>query len=535
MKLAASNFSGDTTPMWMNTNIYKPVGASLPLSTEVCVVGSGIAGLMTAYFCAPEGRSVCVLDCGPLLGGQSGRTTAHLSYVLDERFQHLIRNFGEERTTRLMESHQIAIDKIERIVHQEKIDCDFSREKGILFLSPDKSLELLEKEIDACYRIGIQDVEMLNDFEKSGLGPCLKFNSQAQFHPVKFMSGLLEALEKMSVTIHPYVRVEEIHDGEPCEVKTSRGTSIKAQHVVVATNTPINDRFAIHTKQAPYRTYAIAAPIPKGSLPRALYWDTAEPYHYIRLQQMEGSDFDMAIVGGEDHKTGQDLDAEHRFKELEKWAKEKIPGFKNVNHRWSGQVWEPIDQVAFIGRNPGEKRVFVSTGSAGLGMTYGVITGLLLTDLIHDRKNPWESLFDPSRKPFGSTLEFLKENLNVADQYLDYFRGSDVDGVKSIDKDEGAVIQDGLHKVAVYRDEVGQLRQFSAVCPHLGGVVHWNNAEKSWDCPCHGSRFNTKGEAITGPANSSLKAWKQNIESAEQVSVTTQPALPNLPENDLSI
>lgn len=521
MKKPASHFSGETTPYWMNVNIYSPLGERIPLSTDVCVVGAGIAGLTTAYFCAKEGMSVCVLDSGPIAGGQSGRTTAHLTSIMDDRFQYLIRHFGEDKTMRITESHQVAIDQIENIIKTENIDCDFSRLDGYLFLSPDETLEFLERELNASYRVGLQNVELINDFNHSGIGPALKFSHQAQFHPIKYINGIVRILEKLGVTIHPYVRVEEIADSSPCRVTTVSGKVIKCGSVVVATNTPINDRFAIHTKQAPYRTYAIAARIPHGEIPRALYWDTGHPYHYVRLQESYDNDHDVVIVGGEDHKTGQEENPEQRFKNLEAWTKKMFPKVKSVFQKWSGQVWEPVDSLAFIGRNPGEQNVFICTGDSGQGMTYGAIAGMLITDLILGRSNPWEKLYEPSRKPFSSPVQFIKENINVADQYLEYFRSASTESVSEIDRNEGAILQDGINKIAAYRDEKGHIHQFSAVCPHLGGIVHWNKVEKSWDCPCHGSRFNAQGEPITGPANSCLKPWKDFVEDEQTITPIT--------------
>jgi len=526
MDNVSSHFSGLTTPYWSTVKVYSPIGSAIPLTTDVCVVGAGIAGLTTAYYCAKQRLSVCVLDAGPIVGGQTGRTTAHLTYVMDDRFQNLVQHFGEEKTARITESHQVAIDQIETIIRTEKINCDFSRLNGFLFLSPDQTLDFLEKELSACLRIGLQNVELVNEFESSGIGPALRFNHQGQFHPIQYINGLIKALENMNVSIHPFVRIDEVIDGEPCTLKTASGKTIKAASVVVATNTPINDRFVIHTKQAPYRTYVVASQIKKGVLPLALYWDTGDPYHYVRFQNSTDPNFEMIIVGGEDHKTGQEDHPELRFRALENWAKELFPEVEQFNYRWSGQVWEPVDSLAFIGRNPGEKNVYIVTGDSGQGMTYGTIAGLLISDLIQGRENPWEKLYEPSRKPIHSAIEYFRENFNVADQYLEHLKAAPVESISQIELDEGAVIQDGLNKIAVYRDEKGFTRQFSAVCPHLGGIVHWNNVEKTWDCPCHGSRFNTSGEPVNGPAKSCLKPWKQLIEEKEIVKI---------PDRDISI
>jgi len=311
--------------------------------------------------------------------------------------------------------------------------------------------------------------------------------------------------------------VDRIDGGSPARVKTRAGPVVTADAVVVATNTPINDLVAIHTKQAPYLTYAIGAPVPHGAVPKALYWDTGiaaeghpTPYHYIRLQAGADTAFDTLIVGGEDHKTGQADDTADRHARLEAWARERFPMIREIRFRWSGQVMEPVDGVAFIGRNPmDEANVFIATGDSGMGMTHGTIAGILLTDLILGRENPWATLYDPSRKTLRAIGQFAKENLNVARQYGDWLTGGDVSSPDEIAPGSGAVVRRGLTKLAVYRDEQGALHERSAVCPHLGCIVDWNHSEKTWDCPCHGSRFDREGRVINGPANGDLAELKK--------------------------
>jgi Rieske Fe-S protein len=290
---------------------------------------------------------------------------------------------------------------------------------------------------------------------------------------------------------------------------------VTATAVVVATNTPVNDRFAIHTKQAAYRTYVIGVHVPRDSVPKALYWDTAQeaslangfgpiPYHYLRLQNVSPVQ-DLLIVGGEDHKTGQADDPEARWNRLEAWTRERFPMATDVTYRWSGQVMEPVDGLAFIGRNPAdEPNIYVATGDSGNGMTHGTIAGILLTDLILGRENPWATLYDPARKSLRALGDFAKENLNVAAQYVDWAAAGEVKSAAEIAPGTGGVIRRGLKKVAIYRDEQKSLHEFSAICPHLGCIVAWNSAEKTWDCPCHGSRFDKLGTVINGPALANL-------------------------------
>jgi nitrite reductase/ring-hydroxylating ferredoxin subunit len=292
-------------------------------------------------------------------------------------------------------------------------------------------------------------------------------------------------------------------------VITDKGFTISAKNIVVATNSPVNDRVTMHTKQAPYRTYVIGAVIPKGTFPKILLWDTLDPYHYVRIQENHGgeddNEHDILIVGGEDHKTGQDDNPESRFEKLGKWAKERFPSIQSIPYQWSGQVIEPVDSLAFLGRNPGEENVYIITGDSGHGMTHTTIGAMLVTDQIMERPNEWEFLYHPGRISISSTKEFLKENLNVAAQYLDWFKGDQVENVESIEPGTGAVIRKGLKKLAVYKGINGSVTTCSAVCTHLGGVVRWNDLEKSWDCPCHGSRFSPEGKVLNGPAINDLE------------------------------
>jgi Rieske Fe-S protein len=272
---------------------------------------------------------------------------------------------------------------------------------------------------------------------------------------------------------------------------------------------------AIHTKQAAYQTYVIGARVPLGSVTRGLFWDTPDPYHYVRIETVGtgAAAYDVLILGGEDHKTGQEDDANKRFGALERWTRHRFPMVEGIEYRWSGEVMEPIDGLAFIGRNPLDaNNVFVATGDSGNGMTHGTIAGMLLTDLILERKNPWESIYDPSRITLKALPEFAKENLNVARQYADLVVAGDVESEDEIKPGAGAIIARGLHKVAVYRDPRGEVHEFSAVCRHLGCIVNWNTLENTWDCPCHGSRYDALGKVFQGPANSDLAKEEQKAE-----------------------
>ncbi|HJZ80250.1 MAG TPA: FAD-binding oxidoreductase, partial [Pyrinomonadaceae bacterium] len=393
--------SGTTTSIWIAT-ARTPVETVLNKDTRanVCIIGAGIAGLTTAYLLACEGKSVVVLDDGPIGGGMTARTTAHLTNALDDRFYELERLFGEDGSRLAAASHAAAIDQVEAIVREEKIDCEFERLDGYLFLPPNGRLKVLEDELAATHRAGLTEVRLLETapLEFFDTGPCLHFPRQAQFHPLKYLTGLALAIERDGGRIFSATHADEVEGGDDAYVTTTAGYRVTADTIVVATNSPINDRFAIHTKQAPYTTYVIGARIPKGSVPAMLLWDAPsdlwQPYHYIRVES--GDDSDVLIVGGEDHKTGQKHDGAQRWGKLEQWTRNRFPMVEEVEYRWSGQVMEPVDCLAYIGRNPADAdNVFIATGDSGMGMTHGTIAGLLLTDLIMDRKNPWTELYDP--------------------------------------------------------------------------------------------------------------------------------------------
>lgn len=521
MKEQNINPGGDTTSVWQGT-FEMPTYPALDRDAraDVCVVGAGIAGLSTAYLLAKSGSRVIVLDDGPVGGGESGRTTAHLTNAMDDRIYVLEHVHGEGGARRIVESHGAAVDCIEQIVARERIDCDFERVDGYLFLGGGDSERVLDEELAAAHRAGMEGVAKLDGVPDMSFafGPCLRFPNQAQFHALKYLSGLAEAIVRAGGRIHCDTHVSSVEGGSPCKVKTDRNHTITADAVCVCTNASITDMFRTHVKQAPYRTFVIAAVVPRGSVPRGLYWDTPDPYHYVRLQRLEpplgtalddATQYDALIVGGEDRKTGHSDDAEERWRCLESWMRERWPQAREVVYRWSGQVLEPNDYIAFIGRNPdGAENVYMASGDSGQGMTHGMIAGMVLSDLARGQSNPWTTLYDPHRISLRARPieEFAKENADVALRYAkDFVTFGDVRTEADIPRGEGRILRLGLKKVAAYRDPQGAVHMRSAACTHLKCIVQWNSAEKTWDCPCHGSRFDPFGTAVNGPAISDLE------------------------------
>src|SRR5688572_25279216 len=328
--------NGRTTSIWMTTAMPREASLASDERADVCIVGAGIAGLTTAYLLAKEGKRAIVVDDGPSAGGETCRTTAHLVSALDDRFYHLERLHGAEGARFAAQSHAAAIDKIELIIRDENIDCDFTRLDGYLFVPPGDDLAQLENELKAAHRAGLTDVARVQraPITTFDTGPALRFPRQGQFHVLKYLNGVADAAKRRGGVIYNGTHVDRMEGGKSARVETSRGV-ITADAVVVATNSPVNDLVAIHTKQAAYRTFVVGARVKRDSIPQILLWDTPDPYHYVRLQRADGHD--VLIVGGEDHKTGQANDAEERFQRLQQWARERFPHVERFEFQWSGR------------------------------------------------------------------------------------------------------------------------------------------------------------------------------------------------------
>lgn len=506
--------SGSNISFWLDSVEpirYSPLGTSL--KTEVVIVGAGIAGLSVAYCLSKAGKQVVVVEDGFVGSGETGRTTAHLVNALDDRYAEIERVLGEEKCRLAAESHTEAINFVEKVVRDEHIECDFKRVDGFLFLHPTDEAKTIDEEFVATNKHGIRTEKIQGIPGITGeTGVGLRFPNQAQFHPLKYLKGLADCIIRNGGAIYTETHIEGIS-------KTgirSKNFVVEADHIVVATNTPVNNWVTMHTKQFPYRTYVIGGLIPKDSIRPGLWWDTGniksewvtDPYHYVRLQPYDDK-HDLLIAGGEDHKTGQS-DKEHiredqRYAKLERWTRNHFPSMKEIVYQWSGQVLEPVDLMAFIGKNPGDKNVYIATGDSGNGMTHGTIAGMLISDLILGRDNPWEKLYDPSRITVKAVPDFLKEVGNMTAQFLDYFEPGDIKSLDDLRAGEGGIVTLNGKKVALYKDEAKVIHAFTAICPHMGCVLQWNRDEHSFDCPCHGSRFTCQGAVVNGPAKDDLQ------------------------------
>ena len=467
---------------------------------DVAVVGAGIAGLSVAYELAKAGRRVIVIDRGEIGGGQSARTTGHVSADLDDFYYELIKLRGLDESKRYYASVAEALDRIETICRVEGIENAYTRVDGFLYCAPGDPQQILDDELEACRQIGFPGVELVAQAPVPGrdVGPAIRFPNQGRLHILNYLNGLVRAIEANGGAIYGDTACTATsEEGEQAVVETERGT-IRAEHAVVCTDSPISD-LPIHAKQAPYRTYAIAGRVLAGSVPDVLAWDTMDAYHYARIEPM-GDGQDALIVGGEDHKSGEEQDQPHRFERLEAWTREHYPSFGQVEQRWSGQVYEPIDYLPFTGLAHGRKRTWIHTGDSGQGLSNGVAGSLVLKDLVLTGSSRYADVYDPRRVSGGSIGNAAEAIGNTVANLTGYLTPGEVGSVDEIAPGEGALVRAGLKKHAAYRDEGGTLHVRSATCTHAGCIVKWNGFERCWDCPCHGSQFAIDGAVLQGPA-----------------------------------
>lgn len=471
---------------------------------DLVVIGGGMAGLSVAYEALLKGREVTVIDRGPIASGMTARTTAHLASALDDRYFNFIAMRGEENARLLYQSTAAAIDRIEEIIGQESIDCDFARVPGYLFLGEGDVLDTLEKEIEACRKIGFGGVTWRTSAPGFDSDRCLRFPDQARFHPLKYLHGLARAIIARGGIFRPHTAVDSItQEGKDVAVKTRSGHTILARDVVSATNAPIAGRLTLQAKMAPYRSYAMAFTVAKDQVADALYWDTLEDYHYVRLQP--GDDQDHLIVGGADHKTGEADNAHARFDALELWAGSRFGDLSEPTHKWSGQVLEPVDYAGYVGRDPDNDHIYFVTGDSGQGITNGALAGLLIPELFDGGDHPWRKLYDPARVSLKATANFLAENATALKSYAEHLGGPLLDSAEVLQPGEGGLLRDGANVIAAFRDDQGELHRVSSKCSHVWCTVHFNSFERCWDCPCHGSHFDVDGQELCAPATAPLE------------------------------
>jgi len=489
------------TPLWTPSDT-PPARAPLhqDLTVDVAVVGAGITGVTAAYLLKQAGLRVAVLESRRVGSGETKRSTAHLTEVLDLRFRKLRSRFGRDGAKLAVEGHGAAIDQIESLVGTLHLDCGFARVSGYLVAETAQEIEGLEDEAAVARELGLTPALVESVPLPLRIRRALELERQAQLNPRVYLDALADRVDGEGSQIFETTHVKDIEDGEPCRVVTDRGV-VKARAVVVASGVPVSNQVFIHLKLAAYRTYALAVKLP-APVPAGLVWDMKDPYHYVRGQVVGGAPY--LIIGGEDHKVGEHDDTTEPFARLETYAAERLGvTAAPTDHRWAGQIIEPADGLPYVGQNALSKHLFVATGYSGNGITGGTWAAMVLADQVRGVENRWSKLLDATRiKPLASAGAVAAENVDypkhlLHDRLVHLGHRREMEEIAA---GEGAVLSvDGV-KLAVYRNGEGELSALSPVCPHLGCFVHWNTAEKSWDCPCHGSRFDAHGRVLNGPA-----------------------------------
>jgi glycine/D-amino acid oxidase-like deaminating enzyme/nitrite reductase/ring-hydroxylating ferredoxin subunit len=483
------------------------------IAVDVLVVGAGITGITAAYLLKRAGCSVALVDKERCLAGDTSYTTAHLTCVTDVPLSDLVSSFGRDHAQAVWDAQLAALDTIDRIVWREQIKCGFDWVPAFLF---NPSADMVEGTEQPALDLA-REAELARDlgFDASHVDrvplfdrPGVRFENQAKFHPRRYLAALLRLVASgKGCRIFEHTNVVEI-EGTPITATTDEGCRIHCEHAFIATHVPLQGKAGLvpatvlQSKLAPYSSYVVGGWVKRGTVPEALYWDTASPYNYLRLDRRH--DHDFVIFGGDDHKTGQVDDTTACFDRVEARLKRLLPDV-SITHRWSGQVIETNDDLPYIGETA--ERQFVATGFSGNGMTFGTLSAMMFADRVAGRANPWAELFDPGRTKVKSGMwDYIKENADYP-YYLirDRFAGTSGRPLRSMPRGTGDVIEMNGQPAAVYRGLDGQLHVRSAVCTHMGCYVHFNPAERTWDCPCHGSRFKVNGEVMAGPAEAPLE------------------------------
>lgn len=520
---------GATSSVWSRANPYadRPRFAKLDtdMEADVVVVGSGISGVSTAYELVKRKHKVVMLEARSVLSGETDRTSGHLASALDDGYVNIKAKHGDKGAAISLESHQYAIERVGEIARELNIDCEYRKldsyevsqyrrnESGY-----DKDIESLKEEVGYVKTLGMDcqfDDKLTipgwtGDIDQRG---GILFHNQATFHPTKYVLGVLGWLQQQPhFACFTHTRVMDTKEkggvlgigSKYVEVKTEEGHTVSCGDVVMATCVPLQG-LSVIAEMEYMRTYCVAMRIPKGSYTDSLIYDTAEEYKYLRFTTCDDKD-DYLVIGGGDHKVGQAGDEKTRYAELEKWVRDRYTQVGAVDYQWSGQVFEPLDFVAFIGLNPGNKHTYICTGDSGNGLTHAVLGAKILADEIEGKPNPWSELYSPSRKSslLKSAKDILGHDLQINAQFKRWVQ-TDITDIEDIGPGQGGVLNSKMSKpIAVYKTESGEVRKLSAVCPHLKGVLCWNTAEASWDCPVHGSRFSKDGVCVIGPAKSNL-------------------------------
>ncbi len=478
------------------------------LTTDVCIIGAGIAGVTAAYVLAKEGVTVSVIEGSKIVSGTTGFTTAKITAQHGVIYDELIQTFGENEAKQYFDANQKAREQIKKWVDSLSIDCDFEARHAVLYAQTPKGVDQLHTEKAAYDKLGILgELSTSKNELPFPVSETLTLPDQAQFHPVKYINALVKEAQKLGVTFYEDTRAKSLREGDDVVIETMEGHLIKAKNALVTSHFPFNDKEGFYfSKLSPQRSYAVCVKVPSEQM-TGMYINVEKPSRSIRTAKGDKGE-SYVIVGGEGHKTGQHDDSSHeessvqRYETLTQFAKQHFP-VESIDTHWSAQDYETLDHLPYIGEmTTGSKNVFLATGFSKWGMTNGTAAGLLLADLAQNKFNPFKDLYSPTRSKIKKEdlTHFVKMNANVAKELVTGKFDRPSDSVDDLQNDEGRIVMVDNHKTGAYKDKNGQLHLVKPTCTHLGCDVHWNDGERSWDCPCHGSRFSYKGEVLEGPA-----------------------------------
>jgi glycine/D-amino acid oxidase-like deaminating enzyme/nitrite reductase/ring-hydroxylating ferredoxin subunit len=496
---------GKTISLWQQYQV--PLASALPDAAgfiyDAVIIGAGITGLTTAILLQQQGKKCLVLEGHKIGFGTTGGTTAHINTFYDTDYSQIAKDFGEEAAKTSADAAKESVTLIQELAAKYATDCDFECKDGIVFSETPKETKDLLKELEASRNAGVDVVEVRENGVPVPFEFAISYKDQAQFHPLKYCAGLAKSFVELGgVLIEDAFVRETSKEGEIHLAVTDAGT-YQGHNLVYATHMPPG-LTVFDTECAPYRSYVLAVKLKNGDYPKDLVYDSKDPYHYIRTHEIDGESY--LVIGGEDHKTGHG-DPEESMAALEAYAR-KYYYVDSVAYRWSAQYYLSIDGMPYIGEMPAsDGHVFVATGYNGNGIILGTIAGKIISDAILGLPNDYKEVFSPSRiKPVAGFKEFVKENADVAYHFFaDRFGTEDLDSFKDILPDTGAVVEYKGKKLAVYKDEHGKVTLLSPTCTHTGCIVHFNPVEKSWDCPCHGGRFDLEGQVLCGPPRANLE------------------------------
>jgi len=488
-----------TESLWLDTTQPERHPAlDRELEVDVAIVGGGIAGLTTALLLKRAGLRVAVLERRVVAGGATGLTTAKVSALQEVKYSEIVKLHGQRGAGAYARASLAAVDRVERIAREEGIDCAWERLPAYTYAAEPGQVDAVQREADAALAAGLAVTTTSETPLPFAVPLAVRLDDQAQFHPVRYVHGLAAAVAGDGSHVFEHSGIAGVHEGSPCRLHTLDGTAMTAREVVIATNYPLLDRGLFFARMEAARSYVIAARV-RGSVPEGMLISAGSPTRSLRPYR-DGDD-QWLLVGGEGHLTGADEAQPERFEQLERFAREHFD-VVDVPYRWSTQDGMPTDKLPYIGRyTPLSSHLFVASGFQKWGMTGATMAAELLCDRLTGRDNPYADVFDPNRLTVRSAPELAKAQWWVSRHLVgDRFAPAEAGSADEVVAGEARVIRSGLGKVGVYRDDGGAVHAVSLRCTHLGCLLHFNDAERSWDCPCHGSRFDVDGEVLAGPA-----------------------------------